>query len=414
MEEEFSEDIDDLKTGNDTVYFKPVREAGGHYLYLDQKPSRHPNFGQTTDAIQRAFTYNMEGVDYRQNNGVAYVTMDGRIKLFSFFFKPFLTFREVSSGNTNFTFQKGYGKFGSKVQIQFGQDSKWWGQGRHGSLLLSNNAEPLLAVEVKNGRPILIPLFGLLKFNVFFGWLEKDRDFERPYISGMRLTFKPRPWMEFGFYRTAIFGGSGRPSLDFGDALEIIFIGRSDSEKFEDNTSNQIAGLDIRINLKKLKTDLYFEWAGEDVHSDIPYPYKRAHIIGVYMADVLGFSVRSEFFESKRPGVWYRHGVYTSGYTFKERVLGHHAGGDAEDLFIELHREFSDNIGVTGSFDIEKRGFNLPVLETHYQYQGKIRLRFYPYLAELTGGWEQVKNPGFAPGKREDNYVGIISVKRFF
>ncbi len=409
MEEEFSEDIDDLKTGNDTVYFKPVREAGGHYLYLDQPESAHP--GPNTDAVQRAFTYNREGVDYQKNNGVAYFNSDGRIKLFSYFLKPFLTYRKDSSGDTNFTLHKGYVKFGSRIELELGQDSKWWGQGRHGSLLLSNNAEPLLMINLRNTRPFILPLVGLMKFDIFLSQLENERDFKRPNLYGARVSLKPSPLVEIGIQKAAIFGGSGRPSLDFGDIMRVLFAGSS--EEPDGDTSNQIIGIDFRVRIPSFNADIYVEAGAEDFRDY--YPYKYAFIFGAYVADIGGFSVRSEFFDSNRNhGVWYRNGTYTSGYTFKNRVLGHHAGGDAEDLFIELSRELSDNIMVTGSFDLEKRGFNLAKLETHYQYQAKVRLRLYPYLAEVTGGWEQVKNPGFAPGEREDNYVGIISVKRYF
>ncbi|NIS74382.1 MAG: hypothetical protein GTO08_03720, partial [Deltaproteobacteria bacterium] len=194
------------------------------------------------------------------------------------------------------------------------------------------------------------------------------------------------------------------------DIVKILFGGKT--ETGEGDLANQIVGVDVRVHLPVIKTDLYYERGMEDFRDF--YPYKHAYIVGAYMADLLGFSLRTEFFDSTEyPGVWYRHETFTSGYTFKKRVIGHHAGGDAEDFFVEIGREINDYIKISASFDLETRGTNQPVVERHRQYLGQGRFRIYPYVVEIQGGWEEVDNPGFAPGKGS-NSVGIIKVKRFF
>jgi hypothetical protein len=418
LEREFSEDIEDLKTGNDTVYFKPVREVELEYLHFDQGDSVYAGPGKevpklgSIDARQKAFAYNMEGFAYRKDNVVTTLNTDGRIKMFSFFLQPLLMYRSGPSGDDHSTFQKYYVKFGSKFEIQFGQDSKWWGQGRHGSLLLSNNAEPLMAVSLRNARPFILPLLGLFQFETFLSKLEDDRDFDRPYFWGLRFSFKPHPLFELGLHRTAIFGGSGRPGLSFGDVLDIVFGAKTSTG--DEDLSNQIAGFDFRAYLPFLKTSLYGEYAGEDVKEGYRYPTKVAYILGAYVADLFGYSLRMEYFDSTdKPGVWYRQETWTDGYTFKAKVIGHHAGGDAEDFFVEVGKEISDHVALTGSFDIEIRGTNQEVREKHWQYAGKARLRYPPYYGEIAGGWESVDNPGFSPG-RDENSFAVIKFKRFF
>ncbi|MBW1852898.1 MAG: hypothetical protein JRJ15_16075 [Deltaproteobacteria bacterium] len=43
------------------------------------------------------------------------------------------------------------------MELEVGSDSQWWGPGYHGSILFSNNPEPLTMVKLTNSRPVLLP-----------------------------------------------------------------------------------------------------------------------------------------------------------------------------------------------------------------------------------------------------------------
>jgi hypothetical protein len=70
-----------------------------------------------------------------------------------------------------------------------GKDSQWWGPGYHGSLLLSNNPEPLKIVKLTNPEPVILPwifkYLGPFRFVAFVTRLENDRtDVAEPIFGG--------------------------------------------------------------------------------------------------------------------------------------------------------------------------------------------------------------------------------------
>jgi len=56
---------------------------------------------------------------------------------------------------------------------------------------------------------------------------------------------------------------------------------------------------------------------------------------------------------------WYTHGIYSSGFTLDGRVLGHHVGRDAEDLFVRTTRWLTPDwyLGLEGEY--RRRGIAL-------------------------------------------------------
>ena len=58
------------------------------------------------------------------------------------------------------------------------------------------------------------------------------------------------------------------------------------------------------------------------------------------------------------PNVFYTHSLYQSGYTYKGRVIGHHIGTDASDLFIRVSHYIRDDVVVGLEFDRETIGLS--------------------------------------------------------
>ncbi|MBO0911130.1 MAG: phosphatase PAP2 family protein [Acidobacteria bacterium] len=114
------------------------------------------------------------------------------------------------------------------LQISAGKQSQWWSMTEAGPLLMSDNAEPMVAVKLDNVSPYHVPLLstilGDVRSEYFIGRLsghvfEANADEllgpgnirPQPFIQGLKVSFKPTANLEFGFGFTAMFAGPGLP-----------------------------------------------------------------------------------------------------------------------------------------------------------------------------------------------------------
>jgi hypothetical protein len=357
---------------DNTRFIKPLDFLYSKYLYADSD-------------IQKLY-YNNDGDNYDKGSNLRF-GFDSRAELdwFSLYINPELRYSE---DGTAFVIKRGYGVLSFLgLDLQIGKDSQWWGPGYHGSLLLTNNAEPFTMVRLTNPQPVLLPwvlkYLGPFNFTLFTTKLEKDRkDVPEPYILGTRLNFKPLPYIEIGLEKTAMFGGKGRP-----EGLKTwwySFIGRGNKVNGI-NSSDQRAGFDVKLTLpfKLQPLQLYAEADGEDEAGGLPT--KWAYVTGIYLPrllnlDRIGF--RAEYATdhvSGHPNVWYNNFIYTAGYTYEGRIIGHHMGTDSKDIFLETSylipekngklslfydreehnlshriREKKDEVGLTADLEIMK------------------------------------------------------------
>ncbi|MDI6784747.1 MAG: capsule assembly Wzi family protein [bacterium] len=304
-------------------------------------------------------------------------------------------------------------------ELEVGRDSLWWGPGYNGAWIITDNAAPFDLVKWGNAEPIMLPWIfrwlGPTKFTSFLTQLEEERDYPHTRLWGSRVSFKPKPGIELGLSRSALFGGEGRPSMGWREYWE-MFWGQKEHEP-EDLRNNQIAGgdftwqinhLDKRIGLFRTLT-LYVDGAGEDFASGGPLPSRWAWLYGVTLGDI-GLTgkndLRIEYANnhiSKHPNYWYSHPVYTSGYTYYGRIMGHGMGTDSEDLYINWVHFF--NAAWRGSlvYDLQRHGLSdtepakVQYLEPQLTYYGKNNLTIsaaYRYEKEAAGskqGTDQTK-----------------------
>lgn len=99
------------------------------------------------------------------------------------------------------------------LEVSVGRQSLSWGPGPGGSLMWSDNIEPVGMVRLVNPEPFKLP--GILRFlgpartDEFFGRLGGHYVVHQPFIYGQKMNFKPIPDLELGFSRTTIIGGQG-------------------------------------------------------------------------------------------------------------------------------------------------------------------------------------------------------------
>jgi hypothetical protein len=140
------------------------------------------------------------------------------------------------------------------------------------------------------------------------------------------------------------------------------------------------------------------------------------------MAGLIGFYVPSIFdtldltleyadlaYTEEIAGAWYKHGVYTDGYTYNGRILGHHVGGDGRDLFTEAAFDIGDRTRGTVGMDLEWRGLrNMPATEKHVQLMVGYERRFgeegRSWKGEVAAAVDRVDNAGYVEGEKERRY----------
>lgn len=389
--------VDDEKV---MTFIKPMNEIEIKYHLLDGDYS----------------FYNNDGIRYRDDHNAS-LEFSGTIKLFgtiSLYYQPILKYNQNldDEEKTEFELLKGYIKFNlGNMEFEIGRDSLWWGPGHHGSLLMTNNAEPFDMVKISNPQPILLPwvfrYLGPFKFTGFVTRLEENRVVPEPYLTGLRLNFKPLPILEVGASRVVMMGGKGRPDLDADDILKVI-TGENISG-VEEDTSNQIASIDFSLRFGFLRnTEIYGEWGGEDEAGG--FPSREGYLAGIYIPRITRdatIDLRVEYANNhvdKSPNVWYNHSVYGTGYTYEGSIIGHHMGSDAEDVFVRATAYLTNNLMVGIDFDAEERGKSNPSPEERYRFGMDLSYNVGDMI-EIKGrcGFERVRNHNFMDGV-EENY----------
>lgn len=312
-----------------------------------------------SDGDTRTLDINNDGDAFGSGLGArAGIAAGADIGPFSVYLNPeFRTGEETTEG----VLREGYARLSlDPVEFTVGREAMWWGVASHGSLLLTNNIEPLEMIRFTTTRPVVLPWLlsplGLFKPTVFVARLERDRDFPRANLLGMRLDFKPTPNLRFALARTFMFGGEGRADLSASDWVKVFFAADDAEHKSSPINGNQLASLDVSYIYRNTNgywfipfnaVKLYTEWGAEDSSGETKTPSNRASIFGALFDEPFGLAaaaLRVEWADTARHGPemleWYTHMLYRSGYTYKGRVIGHHMGGDARDIFIRAEKRY--------------------------------------------------------------------------
>jgi hypothetical protein len=266
-----------------------------------------------------------------------------------------------------------------QATLEAGRFSLWWGPGRHGSMIFTTNAEPLTGLRFRNPRPIALGswfrFLGLFQYDLFAARLGRDRPVPHSFLAGLRLSVKPNPWLELGASRVLHFGGEGR-SVSFSKVLD-IFQGRSESPE---NTpeGNSMASLDLKLLLpfRRQPVTVYAEGGAED-QSGSGIPSRWGGMAGIFLPSIGTIrraDLRIEYADNDRfisvPGVWYLHGSYP--HIVRGRVLGHHMGTDARDLFVEAHFFLAPSSYLEVNLDLTERSFPGPAIEEEQRWTAAI------------------------------------------
>jgi hypothetical protein len=299
--------------------------------------------------------------------------------------------------------------------LQIGKIATWYGPGRLGALILTNNAQSYPGIRFHNPVPIAVPgLFSFLgnaQYDLFLARLESDRPIPNPLLFGMRLAARPSRFLELGVSRSMIYGGEGRDSglSAWWDA----FKGENTNDPSDKGLVNQIAGFDVTLTLpfSFQPIQAYLEIAGEDgahlLGTFIQAPSKIAYVTGVFLPTLFGnaaHDLRVEWARNHWRGngpVWYRHSVSGEGYAhfYRGRVLGHPMGNDAQSLSVQSHHFLLPSTYLELTLSRTDRYSPGPMKERSDRVSaGLVGWLTERVRAEAEVARERVENPGGLPG----------------
>jgi Capsule assembly protein Wzi len=237
--------------------------------------------------------------------------------------------------------------------VYVGFTEVWFGPGNDGTLLFSNSARPFPKIGLRrlSPDPLNIPILkwlGPVKVEAFAGILNEDRDYENPLVMGMRVAFEPVPGLEIGLHRAIQMCGSDRPcnARSFGKAW--FGLGNADNGNLDNDPGNQLAGFDASYArmIGNVTAKAYVEALAEDrrnlslahyarlggIQASGPLGGKGAMWTGfVEWSDTQGAKL---FGGGVVPGSLYNNFIYTSGFTYKGRPIGHSLDGDTQVLTV--------------------------------------------------------------------------------
>jgi hypothetical protein len=207
-------------------------------------------------------------------------------------------------------------------EISFGKVDQWLGPAQGASFAYSNNAENIYAFEINRVEPLRIPLLsnitGPFRYEFLVGPLHghlfmPNPPYEAnpspdipnvinpgdPWVHLEKLSFRPTANLEFGFERTAIWGGEGHGPITLHTFLKSFFSttapgGPGSTGPNEKNGRNdpgaRFGAFDFSYRLPFLRKWLTL-YADGEVHDDvspIAAPRRAAWRSGLYLSHVPG------------------------------------------------------------------------------------------------------------------------------
>jgi len=426
LEDEFKDELEMIEGKTSArIFYKLIDTIDIKYGYMRGTSSTF-SYICLPGIKDSSLWYNNDGIIYNEGNNIIidFSTRAEFFKFLSFYYQPLLikNSKEVDVETLKIYSKLNLGAF----ELQIGKDSLWWGQGYHGTLIMTNNVKPLNFIKISNHTPILLPwifsYLGPFKGTFFVSKLEKDRVIKEPKLFCLRADFKPHPLLELGASGVVMAEGEGRPKLQLRDILTIIKL----EHLYKDgkDATNEIMALDARLRIPILRnTEIYCEYGGEDTGGTIIGVSDMAYLWGIYIPRVTNdgkTQMRIEYANTVRRepessiAGWYHHGIYQSGYTYKGLILGHHMGGDSEDTYLQLQRYLKDNLILNLEFDYEKRGVDKERVgtypqETHRQFDIQLSYNINDKLdVNLKYGYDKVSNFNSIRGNDQNNYLARI------
>jgi hypothetical protein len=246
--------------------------------------------------------------------------------------------------------------------------------------------------------------------------MEEERHVPNPYLWGIRVDVSPTilDGLEIGMFRMMQLGGDGRPK-GF-DIWVDAFLSQDNTGGNTGNDpatepGNQLAGLDIRWRPWDTPFAIYGQVAGEDEDKFFPNALIFQYGIEVWHkwsdATVRIFAEYADLTstwwtgDSRRNNITYAHHIYSDGYRYRGRPVGHWADTDSQIVSVGGFLQYDSGVGwgsILRSGDLNEDGLgNNSVsngVASDYFAMEVFNSRCYDNLdldVQTSFGWEEVE-----------------------
>lgn len=197
--------------------------------------------------------------------------------------------------------------------ISFGKQDEWLGPAMGASMAFSNNAENFYAFHINRIEPLYVPglskLTGSFRYEFLVGSLRGHTLVPNPaypapnqpnvinpgdpWVHVEKINFKPTKDLEFGFERTALFGGKGHSPVTIHTFLKSFFSLAAPNPAVKYSRSDpgaRFGSFDFTYRLPYLRNWLTL-YADSEVHDDvspIDAPRRASWRPGLFLSHVPG------------------------------------------------------------------------------------------------------------------------------
>ena len=298
--------------------------------------------------------YGQVGETFAFTTDIAHRFVYGEI--FEDFFPDETKIRQLEGDLKNRTAINGYMKFDlSWFELQLGQETLQWGPGYHDSLLISKNP---LAMDMIKLRATYDPV----TFTAFTGILEDmAEDINNKYISGHRV--EGYFWNRFGFGLSEVVVYGNRFEPGYLNPVNIYLINEQPISRADGRVpgsgDNVLMSVDMRLRPID-DFEIYGELMVDDGNPAANFKHwdtKFGILGGVYLTDPFGipdtdFQAEYAFINQYA----YTHINPVNVYKHFTTPIGHQMGSDADNLWLELRRRWTDKLETVFGYELERHG----------------------------------------------------------
>ena len=277
-------------------------------------------------------------------------------EFFEDFFPDETKIRQLEGDLRNRTAINGYLKFNLPwFELQLGQDTLQWGPGYHDSLLVSKN--PLAMDMIK-----LQATYSPITFTAFTGILEDmAEDINEKYISGHRVEGYFWDRFGFGISEVVVYGSRFEPG--YLNPVNIYLINEQPISRADGRVpgsgDNVLMSVDMRLRPVD-NFEIYGELMVDDGNPAANFKHwdtKFGILGGIYLTDPFGipdtdFHAEYAFINQYA----YTHVNPVNVYKHFTTPIGHQIGSDADNLWLEMRRRWTDKLETVFGYELERHG----------------------------------------------------------
>ena len=343
------------KKGKDYLFFFDLRASQRVIAHLvDNLSEEQPTEGNMHVTTIYPQLYGQVGETFAFTTDIAHRFVYG--EFFEDFFPDETKIRQLEGGLRNRTAINAYLKFDLPwFELQIGQDTLQWGPGYHDNLLISKN--PLAMDMIK-----LQATYEPATFTAFTGILEDmSPEINHKYISGHRV--EGYFWDRFGFGLSEVVVYGDRFEPGYLNPVNIYLVNEQPISRADGRVpgsgDNVLMSVDMRFRLVD-DFEIYGELMVDDGNPAANFKHwdtKFGILGGIYLTDPFGIADTDFHAEYAFINQYaYTHVNPVNVYKHFTTPIGHQIGSDADNLWVELRRRWTDRLEMTFGYELERHG----------------------------------------------------------